>query len=544
MPKLQRPIPESDQSIVRPIAVSLIQDIMINKLLLSRDIRIQYPGYTNTSGQTHKWLSHVRDTDRLPTSDRMHVDVTENYVSDWMPQNVTNKVEHIPLFLNRELDVEIRPIYASMEMKINLQYRAKNKTDARKWYDYMMLKVPNREDVTYHTLNYSYSLPASYIEILKEIHRLTEIKGAIGDDFNDFFTKWVNPKWTILTDQTGKNTLGAFAESQIKCLGFFDHGNEPDFGSRPDETDTWLVEMPYVLRYEKPKDIYFSYPIVIHNSVLSSKYRNTTKYEIVEDLPQTRTWSMAHMKQMESLENPLLSNHAFPGKHFPVFDDWMPRMVPDRTKRVFTTLVLIPDPDSDDPLQLMNLRDLEHPQYNMCFNKHMLDFLNTEHQYVHEYRNSAINICLYKGRLWMDEWVNMSKDLNIKSVKKLDIKSIYHVRLSLVSDLTILTESARNRLRHHPGFFEVLLNYVIPDKHPVPTFKVIREWIGKPGKWINGIWYENEWVEYVAQSEFDRIIEYIKLKYHNKFTLGWNNDGVGLSYMKTVQKTILNALYR
>lgn len=467
MPKVERPILESDQSVVRPIAVATIQEIMIDRMGLPASMTINYPGYSDTVAQPHGFISNKYENVRFPSTDKIFIEITENYVNDWLPAMVTKKPEQIPIFLNRDLEIEMRPIYASVEMKFSIHYRAKNKTDARRWYDYMIMKIPNREDTWLHTLQYSYAMPEAYMVILKEIHRLQEAVEGYGETFDEFFQKWVNPRYGILTDQVGKNTLGVFKETQMRCIGFFDIGSEPDFGQRKDETDVWEVEIPYVLRYEKPKAVHFMYPITIHNQIIGKKYRNEEGFQRLQDHQQSRNWSMAHLKSFESMNNVAQVYRDFPGRYFPTFDEFMPRNVPDKTMRMVTTLVLLPSDEQVaagmDSNLLMNLTDLEADAYGFKFSDCMKQFIASEAEFVTQPRGSAVTVSLYMGRLLVDpSWIRVDENLNVYATKPLNKRKVWHVRISVTTDLTYITEAAKARLRAARCAFDQIVQYISP----------------------------------------------------------------------------------
>lgn len=510
MPKLQRPIPESDQAIVRPIVIGLIQEVLIDRMALPSDMQINYPGYTEAVPQPHGFISNKYEPNRFPTSDKIKVEVTENYVEDWLPSVATNTPEQIPLFLNRDLEVEMRPIYSSMELRFAITYRAKGKTDARRFYDRMMLNIPNREDTWLHTLNFHFSMPAAFEVILKEIHRMTEAVDGYGDDWDTFLAKWVNPRYGRLTDQAGKNTLGVFSETQQRCIGFWDLSTVPDFGGKQNETDIWEIEIPYVLRYEKPKDVYLSYPIVIHNQVV--KYREKAGFQRLSDHQTTRTWSMKHLQSFEAMENVGKRDSDFPGRYFPLFDEFMPRMVAENTKRVFTTLVLLDtDPTSADPLKLMNVLDLEEEQFGMILSPCIKEFMASEREFITKARRSALHLGLYMGRELMDpKFIEMDEDLNIRLTQPMPLRRYYHIRFGLTTDLTYIDPAAQARLRAKPCAMEHIIDYILPEGKPRPVPDV-----------AGGV---------VTEPSYEDISETLKGR---RRTRG----------MKTVQFTNLNALY-
>lgn len=512
MPKLERPIPESDQLVVRPIALGVIQEILVDRLGLPSTIQINFPGYTEAIAQPKGLISNPYEDNRLPSTDKLTIEVTEQEVKDWLPSAQTNQPEHIPLFLNKDLELEMRPIYVSMEMRINIVYRAKGKTDARRFYDLMAMKVPKREDMWLHELKYSYGMPEVFMAILQEIHRLTELKEGYGDDFEMFLTKWINPRWGALTDQAGKNSYNVWSETQSRVMGFFEFPDLPDFGGKKDDTDVWEIEIPYVIRYEKPKDVYFSYPIVIHNSVLSSRYRGKTGMTRLQDTQQSMTKSIGTLTNIASIRDAGKVDVNFPGRYFPLYDEFMPRNIADNSMRVFTTLVLVSDnPDDPDPNLLMNINDLEGPQYGFRLNDVVKAFMSKYHEKTTIPRECAFQLSLYMGRNLMDgSWLELDENLNVRSTRPLNKRKYYHIRLSIAKNIGLLSEQAQLDLRNNPDVLDNVLQYVTPAGALIPNYEVVRGRITEP--------------------TFDNIVN-------------WQSGRRQISGLRTVQNTKMNAVY-
>ena len=511
MPKVERPVPESDQAIVRPIAIAVIQEVMMNRLGLPATTAITYPGYTETIAQPHGFISNPYEQNRFPTTDKLFLEVTENYVEDLLPGTSTNSLEHVPLWLNEDLEICIVPIYFSVEMKFTIHYRAKNKTDARRFYDMMIMKLPKREDTWLHTLKYSYGIPESYMKILEGIHELVEKQEGYGEDFNTFFRKWANPRYGELTDQVGKNTTGVFSDTQERCIGFFDDPITPDWGNRKDETDVWEVQFPYVVRYEKPKDVYFDYPIVIHNQVLSSKYRGKKGFERVEDTQAFRSKSMHHLKNFESMNNADRHVKDQPGRYFPLYDEFIPRNIPRETIRVFTALVML---DDEKPNLLMNIADLEGPSFGFRVTDAIKKYMSEQCDKVTIPREAAVQISFYMGRnLMHPDFIRMDKDLNIYSTRPLSKRKYYHIRMSIVTDLLYLTEPATTEIRKYPDVVKSVIDYILPENVVKPEIKVV---VGE-----------------VDPRNYDEVATTIKKR----------GQLTNASQMKTVQFSQLNAIY-
>lgn len=511
MPKLERPIPETDTLVVRSVALGVIQEVLINRMGLPSTIPVNFPGYAEGVAQVRSLISNPNEDARFPTGDKIFIEVSEEYVTDWLPAAQTKSPEQIPCFLNKDLELELRPIYASMEMRISIHYRAKGKTDARRFYDFMMTKLPNREDTWIHTLNYAYGIPDVYMAILEEIHRLTELRAGYGDKFEDFFNKWVHPRYGMLTDQAGKNEYGVFSETQTQCIGYFDMNAVPDFGGKKDDTEVWEIEIPYVIRYDKPKDMYMSYPIVIHNSVLSQTYRGSGGMPRMEDYSQVRPKTIHSMRAAGNAFALGRNFKDFPGRYFPLYDEWLPRTIPENTMRVFQALVIVGEETDADPRLLMNVTDLEADQYGFVLNACVKDYMRKNAQYLTQDKEAGVNIALYSGRTLLDSsWLEVDEDLNIRSTRPLDPRRYYHVRMSLTTDLGFMSKEAKERLRRFPCMISNILEYVKPERTVLPLLQL-----------ANGV---------VKPGNYDDIAE-------------WMKNRPAFVSMKTVQTTKMSAVY-
>lgn len=468
MPQIELPIPATDQLILRTVAIGVIQEVMVDRMGLPANTKINFPGYAEGVALPRGLISNKNEDVRYPTTKKLSIEVTESEVNGVLSNVQIKKSDQIPAFLNTELEVELRPIYASMEMRISLHYRAENKSEAQKFHDFMMMKVPAREDVWLHTLVYSYGIPPVFMKILEEIHRLTELQAGYGDDFEEFFNKWVNPRYGMITDKVGKNDYGVFSETQMRVIGFFDYDTVPDFGNRKDDSEAWEIEFGYVIRYDKPRDMYMNYPVTIHNTVLSPKWRGTKGMDRLED-HTTDTPKSLRAIENAAYTNRLSRRNDDPGRYFPLFDEFKPRDIAHATRRIFTSLVLLGNETDPDPLLLMNIGDLEAPAYGMILNDCVKEFIRKNHAYLHLPKQTAVEVSLYMGRLLMDpSYITIDENLNIRSTKPLNKRRYYHIRMSMVTDLTYLTDKASDRLRMSPCMLKNLLEYVTPENTKIP----------------------------------------------------------------------------
>lgn len=467
MPKVKRPVIETNTSVVRPVARKVLADVMANSNIrdLFGKLRVYYPGESNPVEQPGGNIDNRYEQNRFASSDALEIVVSERYIEDLLSASKTQENNQIPLWINEALEVTMRPIYAPVEMVITIRYRAASRADARSFYDYMMMKLPDREDQYFHDVSYSIVPPEVYMVILKEIYRLQELTEPYGETWEEFFAKSARPGYRELTDNSGKNSIGVWGETQDHCLGFFDIPYQAEQAIKEDGPDSYYVEFPYILRYERIKDVEFVYPVSIHNTVLSSKYRNDRRMMLADDKQRMRTTQLdtfAYFRGWAGLKRPY---NDLPGRYFPEYDEFVPRSVYPLTLRVFTALVLL-----DDTNMLMNLRDLETPDDGMVITDRIKAAMVKEAPWINRYRSSIFNISLYQGRNLMDpKFIAIDEDLNILCPQPLSKRNFYHVRFSIVTDISILDEEAKDRLKDDPDLLEDIIDYIIPDGRPRPV---------------------------------------------------------------------------
>jgi len=473
MPILKRPIQESVASITRPVALRVLMDMMDRCDINLKDVKVFYPGNDNPQPLAGSFLGERAEENRLGSADRMEIVVTENYIDDLLSAVKTRERGHIPLWINEDLEVDMYPIYAPVEMRITIRYRAKSRVEAQRVYDYFSMKLPDRDDQCLHEIQYMFAAPAAYEVILKEIHRLQELKAGYGETWEQFYQKGRREGYREISDMTAKNTMGVFGETQNYVLGAFDIQTVPDQPTKNDDgSDSYYVEFPYILRYEKPIDVELAYPVVIHNSVLSDRFRPREGMRIAKQTQAYRTKTLAALSAFTQMA-PVNKNHAdLPGRYFPSFDEFMPRNIPALTRRVFTALVTY---NEDNPV-MMTIDDLSRVADGMRFPPTVINALKREAPWIMKHRESVFHMNLYGGRnVFPADCLELTQDLEIRRTKPLDERKYYHIRFGLVTDLSILTDDAKDRLIDDPDLIDLILDEILPG-WPKPPIKKPMTW--------------------------------------------------------------------
>jgi hypothetical protein len=445
MPKVIRPIPDTDETVVRPVMLDVIRQVLKYTEISEENVEIFYPGTVGKTFQPGSSLSK----DTLPNQlkgafyNQVAVECDEQYQHDRILATSTFRPDNLFFFRDDSLEVGIRPTYSPMDCSISIKFRARDKNTAIKWRDQIRQRVSHGRMTYMHDITYFYFIPMEYLVILKEIHRLRENVAGYGQDWDTYFRGQVTPLASEQTDLAGKNKAWSIGETQMEIVGFFDFDGAPEQGSREDGGETWTISVNYKFQYDKPVGAVFFYPLVIHNQLLDQKYRpEKGPYEVKN---HRRAYSMssgafAHFEKGRMLAPTI----ALEGTQLPSFDEFIPGQIVQGTQRVITVMISI---DPDNPSALLNLATDLNPYW---LDPDVVAFMQGEAAYMTTPWCSVFNLTLYAGDAVLNPcWLSVDSNLNVTTNQALSLRKYYHVRLSIHKDWSLLSADALTRLRTH-----------------------------------------------------------------------------------------------
>lgn len=452
MPKILVEIPESNESVTRPIVFDIIKQVCIATGTPQNTV-INYPGDLAKTKQPGTSIGSDSDTLTLPFTNRINIDVEENYEQDRLLSTAVFRPENLYIFRDDSLETNIKPAYSSTEITINFKYRAVDKVTAVRWRDDIRAKVSMNRDVFLHDISYHYLIPTEFIIILEEIHRLRENVAGYGDTFDEYFFKNRTNRVSFLTTLAGTQGSWGVSEKQMRILGWFDFEGVPELGSKEDDADTWTISFSYKFRYDKPIACVMFYPIMIHNQLIDAKYRHT---EIPYDPDQNIASYAMSTDNFRAFEKGHTRYNVNQGIQIPITDEFVPAGIVESTIRVFTALTSV---EKTDLRSLMSLRDLGVIE----FEPDVLSFLISEAPYMTKAYLSIFTLSLYRGiDLLGDGIITVDSNLNVKATSDLSLRHYYHIRLGLVTDLNLLSQAAKDRLREHGKALRIILDAIDP----------------------------------------------------------------------------------
>ena len=454
MPKIVLTVPETNESVTRPVVFSVTRQLL-ELTGLSTDTNILYPGDLEKAKQPGSELTQTAGINTMPFTNRIFVEVDENFETDRILSTAIYRPENLFVFRDDRIETSIKPVYSSADITINFKYRAVDKTSAMRWRDDIRTRVSMMEGmrVELHTLPYHYLIPPEFLVILKELHRMRESIAGYDEAYEQYFQNNLTKNASVFTTLAGTQGAWGVSEKQIRVVGYFDFEGAPEQGSKEDDGDTWTISFAYKFKYDKPIACIMMYPLMIHNQLVSSKFRPSLPVDDPDKHSRDFSLSASNFAAFESGRN--LPNQM-PGVSIPSFDEFIPSSVPFSTMRVFTALTNI---DTSNPRFLLSLKDLGKDN---IIHPAILKFMVGEVPYMFKFGLSIFLINIYRGIYIVNDILDIDTDLKITSKIDLPLRQYYHIRLSLITDLTLLSKEALIRLRNNGEALNIILNYLDP----------------------------------------------------------------------------------
>jgi len=442
MPKIILMVPETESTITRPIATEVTRTLMALTGISEDATQIFFPSPSGHVAQPGSTLTGDALPNKLASDQRIKIEVDEESKAEDLHQLVTHRPENRLIFVDNDLDVVIRPVYATTTMTINFTYRAADKTGAERWRDGIKTRMAMMMQPQLLSVAYNFAIPDAMLVILEEIHRLREAKHGYGQSWPKYFNDNSSKLLSTLSNLIGEQQVLALSERQTRIPGMFDFEAEPEKGQKEGETEAWSISFSYTFQYAKAIACQMVYPLVVHNQPLT-KFIPTAPMETQEDHLtgfSASSWALAHFES-GSWGQPISRRHGYA---IPAYDEFIPLFAMPATQRVVTSLVLI---DDAAPNLLMNLAEIDD---DFAFKPEVLDFLKSEVASLPKPYQSIFHVSLYGNvDLMPNSILEVRNNLDVVTTRLLSPRQYYHVRLSLVDDLRRLDRDALERARIH-----------------------------------------------------------------------------------------------
>lgn len=462
MPRLMIPIDSLEDTVSRPVVLDIARQIA-TMTRLPPGIKFQFPGDEERVAITGSTINKDNDEhNNFGHEARIDLDVTETIEEDAVLTRAIFCPEHIPVFIDQLLGINVRPVYAHTTVELSFSARFPDRNSAIRWRSEMQNKVSMMRDTPLHKASYSYIIPVPIIHLLQEIHRLRENQAGYGQDWEEYFNLAKTPHVTEVTNVGGKHVRPAVRETQQRIIGQFDFNTEPERGNKEGEADTWVINFTYKFRYDKPTAMVIEYPLVVHNQLLDEDYRpsriDAPTPQLI-DKPRQFSNSLDYIHNFEADRDSERWKSHQKGIGLPDFDEFIPQQIVTGTYRMVTWLVGLSE---EDRVDLINIKDLPgtdglHPTLHEFMLESELPFMTQPHR-------SVFQLQVYEDNLMLTyKHYRLTPEANLVATENLDLRKTYHVRLGVYWDWRELDDKAKDRLRSRPDVMQLLLDELFPN---------------------------------------------------------------------------------
>lgn len=347
-----------------------------------------------------------------------------------------------PFFYDREINFQVKTIIQERKLDISIEYGTIDKAYLNGVINILRTLPTFSECKFLHNLEYKLFMPKSIKHLLGHIYlkkkkrwsdeELLTFKEYVESIADDRLTEFVSHKSSPDGFKLG------IKEKLVEVLGVL-NSDVHNLTIEPND-DGYTINLDYTIYYQVPIAIDVTYPLVVFNSVISSKEMNF-KPRTGRTLSDNNTSDLIGLRRL--FRDPIASDYM--GKissyvKYPVNDDAMPNIHPDRYTRLLTNLFTV---DENNPRDVMNINDIKGAKF-----KHFVKqfILANEYKYVTKQCRSYLYFTIYENDNLLYDKLEIDENGNITTNFDMNIRKTYRLVLFLLSDLDYLSLEDRRRI--------------------------------------------------------------------------------------------------
>lgn len=388
---------------------------------------------------------------------RVIAKVTSRYDEDSITPTVVTQRDTPPIFHDASIDALMALIYIKSDTTIDITYTCPSESEAERLLDDIRVKLSQTRNILHHTVEYNVILPKVAEDFITDVYDLKNRLFPV--PLSDYVGAFMTRRSHVITDLSSTdNARMAVRERQTRVVGVFDFSPLPDAIDRSNDTNTYTVTIPYKIKLDIPTQLYISYPTMVANRPMPTKYltfvKESREKQMHDELAaRMYTYSLDNMSIFEAqrqLSDRL--NMSLP-LVLPMFDST--EGLKPHPGYVVLTSVLV-SVDETDMRTIGNLKEIDT---DYCLDNRFLELIAaTELRYIVKPYESFFYIGLHqKNKYYDNDMLDVDSQLNIKANKDLQLLRPVRFTLSICIDPTMLRSEAFARLCKHR---ELLLYYM------------------------------------------------------------------------------------
>ena len=445
MPRRLDEIQDKNDSIVRPVAMQVVRQLMA-MLNLPGGIEVLFPGMWEEATNTGATINPKPSDDpaKFKYARRFSIQVSEKAVEDRVIATAVNRGDSRPVFVDEDLEISIIPVTVGTNMEIQVTFRAESRAEAIRFRDDILQRFAEGRTDYLHEIDYHWNIPDQQILLLDALCKMREANAGYGESLADWVRPRISPRATDIATLIGTESKVAIREKQISPLGFFDFVATVDPENKEREGKSVTVEFRYTFTYDQVVSCIATYPLMVHGQLIPDQWYATPRASGHLVLPDRRlrapTLSRGYFDVI-SKQGPDWDRLEYKPVKIPNFDDWQPRYVKPHTVDFFQVATSF---DTNQPTVLFRMDDLEEFQFDPLITA----FMQSEAPRACTYKHSIFYFELFEGGHPLEDGtLALTDDLEFQLLKPLDPRKLYHVQMRFFWHLIDLTREALDNLK-------------------------------------------------------------------------------------------------
>lgn len=466
MPKTLMAVPDTQPSIVRPIAKQVMV-YLINKLALPTDIIIQLIG--DSAELTNEAFDLTCSDERVRFSPEARVQLSFREVegSAQPVYSIYTMTDYPPFFFDPYRNLAVNVIRDQVKMEFELDITFPTRVEALRIYELLKTYAYTTEAEDTHTFEYSYTIPENVTLLLLEAHKkISSSKAPEFDDFREYLDRYKLQATEVLGKLVGGQDHFAIHEKQHEVLGWFDFTTPPTPQSAGDGTGNFRVALTYSVTYSKPIQFFVKWPLLINQQLIDGLYipERVTHYPEIDVHTSYTKEALDYIAYRCPKSPPYLI--------LPEIDDWYAPPKSHNGLYFFSCLFKVDD-DGNASVDFSNLGEWSLSKYMLEYIAHLGERAYTD--------DSIVTMEVYEGNERLYPKYTVKKGV-LYFTSKLDIRQDHHVRIGLKLEWKSINSETMEGLRRYPTFFKEILDFfgvydkvagdagygVIGERHPRP----------------------------------------------------------------------------
>jgi len=464
MPIVKRQIKEQHKSIIRPVVIDVVNDL-IRFMELKPNTDVIFRGHADIALMPNgvigvKPTGSVKENIRTVGRERIFIEIEEEAPETTLLEMPVTYPEWPYIFADESLGIFIYPIKERTSVRINFINRFTSKASADAWTSLMKQLVAQMVKDVLHQATYHYAYPDEVLGLLHTLWKYRENQGGYNESFSHWFRRYSTNKLTAIANLDGGQSDLVIAETAENITGNWEF-DTPPFPTKANNLGNWQAEFSYRFEFDKPLGMVIQYPIMIHNQVLDAtlipKRRLPTYREKLYQKPLQQT-------RFEGIQEDI-------GQHFdsrltdwlvyPEFDEWQLPIFDHRYVPQYQVLLSV---DPADPRAVVNLRELGPYQFTPRTLKY-LQYVHTRCFHAHQ---SVIQLALFCGDDLLDaSQVTVDpRTLDVRLNFDMDLRKQYRLVVYLDGNLKHLWEDVVSDLKDRGVWTQEVVSVLYPDKVP------------------------------------------------------------------------------